>query len=241
MRTLGIDFAASAKRTACCLVDWDATTVQLLDRPLPDADLVRWITEVDLAAIDVPLGWPDAFVAAITAHHAGGAWPVDGEQRDELRFRLTDREIQRLGAQPLSVSSDKIGVPAMRAGRLQRLLAEAGVKVDRSGVSGRLIEVYPAAALRVWGFRSNGYKGKDNRAVVAELCATVLGQFGAIGAAACEVLHGCDDDEFDAFICAVLARAARTGHTTAPSAEQLALARREGWIHLPTGPLEALI
>lgn len=241
MRTLGIDFAAEPKNTACCVIDWDATTVQMLRRPLADDELVASIADVDVAAIDVPLGWPEAFVRAIAEHHAGGLWPVEHDGREELRLRTTDRFIRQHGANPLSVSSDRIGAAAMRAGRLQRLLAEAGVEVDRSGVSGRVVEVYPAAALRVWGFRSNGYKGKSKRAVVTDLCTTVLARFGAIGVAASEVLHGCDDDEFDAFICAVLARAARTGHTIAPSADQLAAARREGWIHLPSGPLEALL
>jgi len=37
-----------------------------------------------------------------------------------------------------------------------------GVPVDRSGVTGRVIEAYPAAALWVWGLSSSKYKGTSN-------------------------------------------------------------------------------
>ena len=56
-------------------------------------------------------------------------------------------------------------------------------------------------------------------------------------AAAC--LDGCDDDGLDAFVCAVVARAALAGQTIHPGPEHLDVARREGWIHVPTGELTA--
>ena len=49
------------------------------------------------------------------------------------------------------MSTDRIGVAAMRGARLQHLLDAAGVPVDRSGVTGRIVEAYPAAALQAWG------------------------------------------------------------------------------------------
>jgi hypothetical protein len=54
----------------------------------------------------------------------------------------------RRGQLPLSVSTDRIAYPAMRIARL--LGAVAGEPVDRTG-AGRIVEGYPAAALRVWG------------------------------------------------------------------------------------------
>src|SRR5207253_2236918 len=70
----------------------------------------------------------------------------------QLRFRATDFAVhERTGRWPLSVSSDLIAVPALRAARL------FGAH-DRSG-AGVLVEVYPAAALRIWGFSTRGYKG----------------------------------------------------------------------------------
>ncbi len=129
----------------------------------------------------------------------------------------------------------------MRGARLQHLLLAAGVPVDRSGVTGRVIEAYPAAALRAWGLASSKYKGRKN----AEACRLLAGEFtgrcGPLSAAAAACLEGCDDDGLDAFVCAVVARAAMAGSTTAPSAEQLDVARREGWIHVPTAELDAIV
>ena len=238
MITLGIDFAASPERTACCLIDWNTPTVRLLDRPMSDEELVERIAEASVVAIDVPLGWPTAFVEAVVAHHELNGWPPRTDDRIDLRFRLTDRVIRESGAMPLSVSSERIGVAAMRAARLQRMLAGAGVEVDRSGTAGRLIEVYPAAALRAWGLTSTGYKGSKKRETLAMLVRDLLGQCGPLGGIAAASLEGCDDDDFDAFICAVLARAAHLGLTIPPSAEQLPTARREGWIHLPAGSVD---
>ncbi len=62
---------------------------------------------------------------------------------------------ERIERWPLSVSSNLIGVIAMRTARL---LSETG-RIARSG-RGRFIEVSPAAALHVWGFPSAGYKKK---------------------------------------------------------------------------------
>ena len=41
------------------------------------------------------------------------------------------------------------------------------------------------------------------------------------------------DDALDAVLCALIARAAALGLTAPPPAEELELARAEGWIHLP--------
>jgi predicted nuclease with RNAse H fold len=69
VRTLGIDLSADSSRTGACLVDWERGTVEFLGRPASDDELVAAISSVDLAGIDVPLGWPESFVAAVVAHH----------------------------------------------------------------------------------------------------------------------------------------------------------------------------
>ena len=53
-------------------------------------ELVDEISAADLTGIDVPLGWPDAFVAGLTAHHRGEPWPgLDPEQPgDRVPLRL---------------------------------------------------------------------------------------------------------------------------------------------------------
>lgn len=63
-----------------------------------------------------------------------------------------------------------------------------------------------------------------------------------LAAAARACLDGCDDHDLDAFLCAVVARAARLGLTSAPDNDaDVAVARREGWIHLPTADVETVV
>ncbi len=121
----------------------------------------------DKIGIDAPFGWSVPFVRAVAQYSASTAWP-SAEVR-ELRFRRTDKVVrEKLGRWPLSVSSDLIGVTAMRAVRLLAETAARGATIDRSG-GGRFVEVYPAAALSVWEFPSRGYKGTKGSAVRARL------------------------------------------------------------------------
>lgn len=245
MRTAGIDLAASPGNTAACEVDWAAGTITLWPAPVDDGALVALAGRADLTGIDVPLGWPDGFVAAVAAHHRGEPWPpseqVPPADRVPLRFRRTDVHLQGLGHRPLSVSTDLIGVAALRGARLQGLLVEAGVVVDRSGVAGDVAEVYPAAALRVWGLTSRGYKGQRG----AELCRALAGQLaegcGDLRPQVAAALEGCDDHGLDALVCAVVARAVLQGQTGRPAGPDLAVARREGWIHVPEVDLGAVV
>jgi hypothetical protein len=139
------------------------------------------------------------------------------------------------------VSSDLIGVAAMRGARLQHLLVAAGVPVDRSGTTGRIGEVYPAAALRHWRLTASGYKGRKNELVCSRLAESLAVRFGTLTETVRELLAGCDDDSLDAVVCAVLARAVLLDCTSGPPLEEQAAARREGWIHIPTADLETII
>jgi hypothetical protein len=42
------------------------------------------ISRADKVGIDVPFGWPDAFVAAVAEHHDLGSWPP----HDALALRI---------------------------------------------------------------------------------------------------------------------------------------------------------
>lgn len=239
--TLGIDFAASPKKTACCLIDWTSSTITHLDRLLDDREIVELIDRsADVTAIDIPLGWPTGFVEAIADHSAGRSWPDDPD-RTALRFRETDRVLIAQGINPLSVSSDRIGVGAMRGARIQSMLSAGGVDVDRSGTSGKLVEAYPAAALRSWGLPWRGYKGTDNRAALANLAREVAASCGAFADTVTNSLQSADDDAFDALICALVGTASTLGLTTKPTADQMEAAGREGWIHVPTAPLGDIV
>ena len=96
--------------------------------------------------IDCPLGWPSSLVSALTGHQAFGPWPHTDLDYDDCSCRLTDAFVREKtnGPWPLSVSADKLDVVAVRCARIL-----SGVPgVDRTGRTGPVVEVYPAAALR---------------------------------------------------------------------------------------------
>jgi predicted nuclease with RNAse H fold len=235
MITLGIDLASQPRSTAACALEWRDGRARVLDVAggLDDEALVGRIAGADKVGIDVPFGWPDAFVDAVARFHAGDGWTA--ASLTALRFRQTDRVVAaRTGRWPLSVSTDLIGVPTFRAARLLGRLAAEGLAVDRAG-GGRVVETYPAAALRLWGFPSTGYKRREGRTGLTHL-------LGALGRrtqgwldldAATRRLCGSSDDALDALVAALVARAAALGLCEPPPAEHAETAAREGWIGLP--------
>lgn len=239
MRTAGIDLATQPERTAVCTIDWtpDAALVRLVpDRS--DEALIEVCRQADKTGIDCPFGWPEPFVAAVQAHAAGRGWPGRGQPADGFRARLalreTDRQVHaRTGCLPLSVATDRIGLTAMRCA----LLLDALGDVDRSGVTGGVAEVYPAASLRTWQLPWNRYKHGAGRRQLAPMLAGLVQLVPTLEFA--PGAHGqCarDDDAFDAVVCAVTARLVAAGRTHPPEpGEQARLAATEGWIHVPSG------
>jgi len=231
MRTLGVDLASQPAKTGVAVLSWaeeGGARVEQLTLGADDATLEALCAEVDAVGIDAPFGWPEAFTEML-----GGATPApwSDDARDRLRFRRTDHAVRAaLGRWPLSVSSDLIGVPAMRChGLLHRLGVE-----DRSG-DGRVFETYPALGLSRWGLPSKGYKGKRGvevrRALVSRLRAEAPWLHLTRGQVAQLVA---EDDALDAMVAGLLARAAVLGHVEpVPPADREA-ARAEGWIVIPT-------
>jgi predicted nuclease with RNAse H fold len=244
VRTVGVDLATQPNKTAVATIDWTdgLARVTRLSTFGSDAVILAALRSADAAGIDAPFGWPDEFADFISQHRDGTQPPVVGSQDDwrrRLAYRLTDRVIaSEFGQHPLSVSTDRIGLTAMRASSLLAQLRDSGEPVDRSGAS-RIVEVYPAAALRAWGLRSASYKGanRSNLTTLVDELSTAapwltLGEFGADCRAS--------DDAFDAVIAALVARAHALGHWRQPAPDQLAQASREGWIVIPTVALAAL-
>lgn len=249
MRVIGIDLAASPASTGVVVME-DAGrgwAVRPVDGEADDDLLVSLAVGADAIGLDAPLGWPDAFVEAVTAHHRGDPWPGTTDRRP-LTHRLTDvftRDV--VGRYPLSVSADLLGVVAMRAALLQRRWADevwGGDPAPRDG-SGVLSETYPAAAFAAWNIPCRGYKARSRpdeaRAVrddVARRLARSTGDW--LDTSAVEAAAVADDHLLDAWVCALIALAVRTGGTTAADGTQVDTARREGWIHVPNQPLDAL-
>ena len=249
MRTLGIDLAAQPANTAACSIEWGPARAIVSDlrSGLNDDALLDAITGADKVAIDAPFGWPDEFVAAVSAHSNRAGWPGSGEDQDLYRFRLsfraTDRHLIEQGARrPLSVSTDLIGVVAMRCAFLLDRLAAFGEPVDRAG-SGKVIEAYPAPALSSWGLSAIGYKSRVGAARLPELLSQLEDGLGGLELRVqhremAESDHNC----FDAVVCSLVARAAALGLTQPPQpGDEADRSTREGWIHLPTNPLPHLL
>lgn len=137
VRVLGIDLAAQAKKTYACALDHDVGELRGEIHGNCDDDRLRELASgCRKVAIDAPFGWPNEFVEALNAHRAGGAWPAPDDERPEifrasLSFRATDRVIMHT-RHPLSVSTDKLGVTAMRCAHLLHRWGSQR-PVDRTG------------------------------------------------------------------------------------------------------------
>lgn len=236
MRTLGVNLASQAKKTAICEIVWHdgAATVSTVQVGVSDSDIVALARDLnfpkhgdtasDAIGIDAPFGWPQPFVELVTRQPAATRrmprW--EPEVARSLCYRLTDRRVrEELGLVPLSVACDKLAFSALRCAGL---LNELGV-VDRSGVNG-VFEVYPAAALMAWHFVSKGIKpgGVDPPNAKAKLAA-LLHQVRQ----SCpwlsfsdkdEQLCSMNDDAFDALIASLAARAAVLGLTIPPTTQE---------------------
>jgi hypothetical protein len=264
--TMGIDLAAQPQNTAVCLLAWPGAAppeLLMLGRGksaegavFDDGWLVATASEgrgedrrvVTKVGIDSPFGWPAPFVDALLAHREDPVWPVPKEKSTApFRYRETDRVTQSRnpsGRWPLSVSSDRIAVPAMRCAAILAEVARrrGGAAVSRDG-SGLCCEVYPDPALRIWiedseaSLGKDTYKGADRSSVRVALLSAIQAKLPIVDPDDRLTMIDREDDYLDALLCALVARAVELGLTDAPTPAQLSLARVEGWIHLPNGGL----
>jgi len=249
MRTLGIDLASDPKKTAYCMLEWGGGTAEVRElcvgkdggRLADDDRLLELYGHADVTGIDCPFGWPTAFLAFLcsTTRPMGEPLPAWSDiQRDELKFRATDLRVrEELQISPLSVSADRIAIPAFRC---QGLLARMKV-TDRSG-DGQVYEVYPAAALKQWQFPSTSYKEAKGKPMREKLVGNLLNKARWLRVS--DEQRGRmleSDDALDALVASLNARAAKLGLTTRPSENERRAAVREGWIAIPEeGSLERL-
>lgn len=245
MRTAGVDLAAESKRTAMAVIEWTAESARLerLDLNVDDAEITQAAEEVAKLGVDCAFGWPDEFVTFVTNHADLSMSPApDGgmDWRRTLAFRETDRHVRRrVGRWPLSVSTDRLGLTAMRCAGLLGRIAASGQVVDRSGRYGVVVEVYPGATLRLWNWDIRGYRTDPDvrRALVQRI--TREAPWFHIGPHAELMIDS--SDAFDAVISSLAARAAALGHYDRPPSQHQGRAEREGWIVLPSSPLGDLL
>jgi len=246
MLTVGVDLAAEPTKTAVAWIDWSPTGASVRELVLGAEDelVTGAITEAGKAGIDCPLGWPEKFVAFVSAHQIGNVVvPAEVAGRDwrrALAFRVTDAAVRdTIGLVPLSVAADRIAHTAMRCAGLLAQLAREGQPVDRCG-TGVVVEVYPAASLKQWGLPYRGYKGTVNVTNLAQVVDALLAAAPWLTLGPYDDACRRSDDALDAVIAAMTARAALRGLVTSPSSNQAGMAMTEGWIALPTCHLGAL-
>jgi predicted nuclease with RNAse H fold len=244
MISAGIDLAAEPIGTALALIEFSNNKAKLnyLEKGLDDEALIANTHNADKVGIDCAFGWPIKFSQFITKHQdLTNQELIDGgmDYRRELSFRETDREIKRLtGRWPLSVSTDRLGLTAIRCAGLLSKYQAKGIEIDRSGAK-LLVEVYPGATLRNWKLDTTGYRiNPEARAILLEQL-ELQAPWLELATFRTQMIESADC--FDAVIAALAARAVYQGNYNKPTEEQLESARVEGWICLPDSELQELL
>lgn len=237
LRVVGVDLASQPTKSSLCVIEWDERPrVIELARPAGDDLIVARAATADAVGMDCPFGWPSKFIETVSRHHdRRSIADVDTTPRD-LRLRTTDQWIRanHVPRDPLSVSTDRLGIVALRGIRILERIAGPGA--DRSGAAG-IYETYPGGSLAKWGLRSTGYKGVDGTDARRGIVDALAVHVDLAGTADQLVAN---DDDLDAVITAVVAGLAHMGFTTSAPPEHHDVACVEGWIHVPVVPLDAL-
>lgn len=243
MLTAGVDLAARCAKTGLATVTWETgrARVDTLVVGVDDDQIVEAAEAAHRTGVDVPLGWPDEFITLLEQHRQGDqARFAYADDWTRLAYRKTDVFVQEtFGVRPLSVSTDRLGLTALRASAIQARLRDTGLPVDRTG-GGKVIEVYPAVALRQWGLAEGSYKGTNRKALPALVDRLQAGApWLELGAS--EALVRSRDDAFDALVAALVARAHALDMWHRPPEAHAQRASSEGWIVVPNSALDVLI
>jgi predicted nuclease with RNAse H fold len=243
----GVDLAAEPKGTAVAVINWlpDSAELVSLQLGVDDQQILEASAGAVKVGIDCALGWPVDFVNFLNRHtdidalENSPAFDGGSDLRRNLAHRETDRHVREVtGRWPLSVSTDRLGMTAIRCAGLLSKFQAAGTPIDRSG-AGKIVEIYPGASLGLWGFDRAGYRTSAdirNRLLNEVLaCAPWLN----LGALKQLMVESCD--AFDAVVAALAARSAFLGQYELPSEQQLKHALVEGWVALPKGHLSDLV
>ena len=220
-----------------------------------DEKISLWIkgreSRACLLALDSPLGWPATMGQVLAGHMAGeatqpseaflGAEDV-GKAANSLFRRNTDhavedylRSSQLTSRPPFDVGADKIArVAHASLCLLARLRVALGIDIPLAWKPGeveelQVMEVYPAATLRVHRLMEDGYKSDKSK--LRKLC-TRLEDTGVVRfktekdrSEAAKTDHA-----LDAVVCCLAAADFVSRNVTPPQEHQRTLAEKEGWI-----------
>ena len=234
MVTWGLDLSTKPKKCAAVAIRWDVGRPEVVDvrTPLTPEEIVSLITSEEAQfAVDVPFGWPDAFVEFVAEHRDHEQLPPGDRERwrkETLARRAGDQRLHHYGVPPLPASFDRLGKTAVMWSAIEYDLRMRGVAFDRSGMNGRICETYPTAALVAWSLP----KKKPTLALIERAF-----PFLTIGEDWRKLLS--TDDACDALVCALTARARVLGLTMEP--DDVRQANREGWIHITEQDPRALL
>ncbi len=248
MRHVGIEVCADRSRTAVAIVDTTrGVHVEHTVTGPSDEQLARLVTDERVTGVGItaPLITPPNRHVVVSDLGVDISADVDAVRAGlTARFlvRATDRHLMaRLAHLPprLHPTAQTRGTEAVRGRRLLALLP--GDQVDPSGVTGRVVEVDPCAALDAWGLPYAGYVGFAGSADLAEVRETVVASLAGRLMVDASELGIRDGSQLNAVIAALVAVMSRTGLVESIPAEHVDAARREGWMTLPTaGSLESL-
>ena len=237
MIIIGIDYATDPNKTGLALGSFENEHVTIREFRVgsksepPDEIIINWLPKNHpaLLALDAPLGWPVTLGKELPSHVAGEL--LRSEANDLFR-RETDRVVKaKIGKQSLDVGADKIARTAHSALKLLHSLRDkTGLALPLTWEMGEIretsvIEVYPAATLKVRNIDVPSYKDKERSDKRRELL-NLLSNYVEIAPhrGALEL----DANKLDAVICVLGASDFLQGKCIPPVDEELA--RKEGWI-----------
>lgn len=233
----GVDLSAEPAGTAVAIVEQtDRIRVTALWLGNTDDQVVARTEPAEKIGVDCAFGWPVDFVEFVRGHSDGDVVQrrkdeLGKDWRRRLAYRETDRAVSTLvRKQPLSVATDRLGLTAMRCALLLEAFVSAGRDVNRSG-SGAVVEVYPGAALKLWGLHAAGYK--TSQQILDHLVDVLKDSLPQLELSEFESLVRRSDDALDAVIAGLIALASVHGLCSPIPDEHRQLAEREGWIAIP--------
>ena len=263
--TLGIDLAS---KTGICEIEWDSmsATITRLDvkniKTKNEWDIVKQaVVEAHekgwWVGIDAPFGFPEAFGQSVealrdpTGKTSGSPHTFSQAPFSDARvWRATEKITKDASGidHLLSTVTDQITGHVINCDDLRyEAIGRARNWADgRLGCTTGIVEVYPAAALKIWKAPVGNYKTDKND--LEELVKWLFRRRSAPWLRAGTNRNKStlnrntlksEADAFDALICALIARlASLRGGPTCPyhhafTPTQMDLFRSEGWIHLP--------